>query len=76
MTIRQLRGWLQYKFYSCISIGPLIHKDYPVVKTFKAGLTVRLFPRLFGVEGAENVLAAVNSVAVEVICSDAFDDKA
>lgn len=32
--------------------------------------------RLFGVEGAENVLAAVNSVAVEVICSDAFDDKA
>lgn len=32
--------------------------------------------RLFGVEGAENVLAAVNSVAVEFICSDAFDDKA
>ena len=55
---------------------PLIHKDYPVVKTFKAGLTVRLFPRLFGIEGAENVLAAVNPVAVEFICSDAFDDKA
>lgn len=32
--------------------------------------------RLFGVEGTENVLAAVNSVAVEFICSDAFDDKA
>ena len=32
--------------------------------------------RLFGVEGAENVLAAVNSVAVEFIRSDAFDDKA
>ena len=32
--------------------------------------------RLFGIEGAENVLAAVNSVAVEFICSDAFDDKA
>ena len=32
--------------------------------------------RLFGIEGAENVLAAVNSVAVEFIRSDAFDDKA
>ena len=32
--------------------------------------------RLFGVEGAENVLAAVNSVAVEFIRSDAFVDKA
>lgn len=32
--------------------------------------------RLFGIEGAENVLAAVNPVAVEFICSDAFDDKA
>ena len=44
---------------------------------FCDGLSTKIhhLKRLFGIEGAENVLAAVDAVAVEVNSACAFDDE-